>query len=64
MMLMREFGVMLREFAIIIWRVFLLDLVFFEIYDVGSFFLGHVGLILRHENDCVMTNASFVERNF
>ena len=28
---------MLREFAIIIWRVFLLDLVYFEIYDFGSF---------------------------
>jgi len=53
MMLMREFGVMLREFAIIIWRVFLLDLVYFEIYDFGSFFLGHVGLILRHENETV-----------
>ena len=45
---------MLREFAIIIWRVFLLDLVYFEIYDFfGSFFLGHVGLILRHENETV-----------
>ena len=53
MMLMREFGVMLREFALFIWRVFLLDLVYFEIYDFGSFFLGHVGLILRRENETV-----------